>query len=56
MTRRLVVSAAAQAQRASDMVIQPSREAGADPHPEPDQETKTENAAALRRHARRPGR
>jgi antirestriction protein ArdC len=44
--KRLVVSAAAQAQRASDMVIQPSREAEPHPHPGPDKETRPRTATA----------
>jgi antirestriction protein ArdC len=44
--KKLVVSAAAHAQRASDLVIQPSRQAEPGPRPEPDKEAKPQTATA----------
>jgi antirestriction protein ArdC len=44
--KKLVVSAAAQAQRACDLVIQPSRQAEPGPHPGPEQETRPQTATA----------
>ncbi len=44
--KKLVVSAAAQAQRASDLVIQPSRQAEPHPRPGPEQETRPQTATA----------
>ena len=41
---KLVISAAAQAQRASDLVIQPSRQAEPDPHPRAGQQTRPATA------------
>ena len=41
---KLVISAAAQAQRATDLVIQPSRQAEPDPHPRAGQQTKPATA------------
>jgi antirestriction protein ArdC len=46
--KKLVIAAAAQTQRASDMVIQPSREAEPGQKPEPGQEAKPMTAAAPR--------
>jgi antirestriction protein ArdC len=48
--KKLVVSAAAQAQHASDLVIQPSRPAEPHSHPEPDQEAKPQTATATPAH------
>jgi antirestriction protein ArdC len=44
--KKLVVSAAAQAQRACDLVIQPSRQAEPHSHPGPEQETRPQTATA----------
>ena len=54
--KKLVVSAAAQAQRASDLVIQPSRQAEPGPDPGPEQEAKPQTAAPTAAAPRRPAR